>query len=133
MQRTMMKSKIHRARVTDANLHYEGSITIAADLMEAAEMLPYEMVHVLDVDNGSRLQTYVIPGPKGSGMMCINGAAAHLVNAGDIIIVLTYACMEDQEARDFLPKVVYVDGRNRIVEEVRGTRAAAALAVYEDP
>ena len=129
MQRTMLRSKIHRAHVTDANLHYEGSITIDADLMDAAEMLPYEAVHVLDVNNGSRLQTYVIPGPRGSGIMCINGAAAHLVHPDDIIIVLTYVNLEEHEARGFLPKVVYVNSRNEIVEEARGTRAAAALAV----
>lgn len=129
MQRTMMKSKIHRARVTDADLHYEGSITVDADLMDAADMLPYEMVHVLDVDNGSRLQTYVIPGPRGSGVMCINGAAARLVSTGDTIIVLTYMTMEDQEAHGYLPKVVYVNDHNEIVEEARGTRAAAALTV----
>ena len=132
MQRTMLKSKIHRARVTDANLHYEGSITVDADLMAAADMLPYEMVHVLDVNNGSRLQTYVIPGPRGSGMMCINGAAAHLVDPDDIIIVLTYVTMEDEEAHGFLPRVVYVNEGNQIVEEARGTRAAAALEVYQD-
>ncbi|MBI4498586.1 MAG: aspartate 1-decarboxylase [Chloroflexi bacterium] len=128
MQRTMLKSKIHRARVTDANLHYEGSITIAADLMEAADIIPYEMVHVLDVDNGARLQTYAIPGPRGSGVMCINGAAARLVSTGDTIIVLTYTALEDQEAREFLPQVVYVNDRNEIVEEARGTRASAALS-----
>ena len=128
MQRTMLKSKIHRARITDANLHYEGSITIAADLMEAADMLPYEAVHVLDVDNGSRLQTYVIPGPRGSGVMCINGAAARLVSTGDTVIVLTYVELEDAEAHGFLPQVVYVNSRNEIVERAQGTRAAAALA-----
>ncbi|MBI2886919.1 MAG: aspartate 1-decarboxylase [Chloroflexi bacterium] len=114
MIRTMLKSKIHRATVTDANLHYEGSITIDADLMDAADILPYEQVQVLDVDNGSRLSTYAIEGPRGSGIICINGAAARLVSAGDTVIILTYTDLDDSQLRDYHPRKVYVDRRNRI-------------------
>ncbi len=111
MLRTMLKGKIHRARVTGANLQYEGSITIDATLLEAADILPYEQVHVLDVDNGARLLTYAIPG--GPGEVCINGAAARLVSAGDTVIILAYVQADDAEARDLKPKLVYVDERNR--------------------
>jgi aspartate 1-decarboxylase len=109
----MLKSKIHRARVTDANLEYEGSITLDQDLMDAADLLEYEMVHVLDVDSGSRLQTYVIKG--GTGEVVINGAAARLVQRGDRVIILGYATLSEAEARTCVPKLVYVDGENRIV------------------
>jgi len=112
--RSMLKSKIHRARVTDANLEYEGSITLDQDLMDAADLLEYEMVHVLDVDNGSRLQTYVISGGRGSGEVVINGAAARLVQRGDRVIILGYATLPEVEARTCVPKLVYVDGENRI-------------------
>jgi len=112
--RSMLKSKIHRARVTDANLEYEGSITLDQDLMDAADLLEYEMVHVLDVDNGSRLQTYVISGGRGSGEVVINGAAARLVQRGDRVIILGYATLPEAEARTCVPKLVYVDGENRI-------------------
>jgi aspartate 1-decarboxylase len=112
--RSMLKSKIHRARVTDANLEYEGSITLDEDLMEAADLLEHEMVHVLDVDNGSRLQTYVIKGGRGTGEVVINGAAAHLVQRGDRVIILGYATLSEAEARTCVPKLVYVDGENRI-------------------
>lgn len=114
MQRMMLKSKIHRARVTDANLHYEGSITIDAELMDLADILPYEMVHVLDVDNGARLETYAIPGERGSGQICINGAAARLVSSGDTVIILTYRPMPEEEARGHQPTLVYVDADNRV-------------------
>jgi len=113
--RSMLKSKIHRARVTDANLEYEGSITLDQDLMEAAGLLEYEMVHVLDVDNGNRLQTYVIRGGRGTGEVVINGAAARLVQRGDLVIILAYADLSEAEARTCIPKLVYVDGENRIV------------------
>ncbi len=113
--RTLLKSKVHRARVTDANLDYEGSITLDPELMEAADILPYEQVHVLDVTNGARLVTYAIPGQRGSGEVCINGAAAHLVQAGDTVIVLTYATLTEEEARSHRPRLVYVDEDNRIV------------------
>ena len=113
--RTMMKGKIHRATVTDANVHYEGSITIDPVLMEAADILPFEMVHVLDVDNGARLTTYAIEGEPGSGEVVINGAAARLITKGDIVIILTYDLVQDEAARRLEPKLVYVDRNNRIV------------------
>jgi aspartate 1-decarboxylase len=113
--RSMLRSKIHRARVTDANLEYEGSITLDQDLIDAAFLLEYEMVHVLDVNNGNRLQTYVIKGGRGTGEVVINGAAARLVNRGDRVIILAYATLTEAEARTCIPKLVYVDGENRIV------------------
>ena len=112
--RTVLKSKIHRATVTQADLHYEGSITIDPVLMRAADILPFEQVHILDVDNGSRLTTYAIEGHENSGQICINGAAAHLVDPGDVVIVLTYTSMTDAEARQHQPALVYVDEANRI-------------------
>lgn len=115
MFRTMFKSKIHRATVTQADLHYVGSITIDADLMEAADLLTGEQVHVVDIDNGARLETYVIAGPRGSGVIGLNGAAARLVHPGDLVIVMSYAAMTDVEARAYEPKVVHVDRDNRIV------------------
>jgi aspartate 1-decarboxylase len=121
--RTMLKSKIHRATVTQAELHYVGSITIDADLMDAAEPLPGEPVAVVDVTNGARLETYVIEGSRGSGVVGINGAAAHLVHAGDLVIVISYAVLPDAEAKAYEPKVVFVDEANRIVH--RGTDPAA--------
>lgn len=112
MLRTMLKSKIHRATVTQADLDYVGSITIDADLMKAADILPYEKVAVVDVDNGARLETYAIEGEPGSGVIGMNGAAAHLVHIGDIIIILTYAQLSEEEARRTKPTVVFVDERN---------------------
>jgi aspartate 1-decarboxylase len=112
--RTVLKSKIHRATVTRADLHYEGSITIDRALMEAADILPFEQVHVLDVNNGNRLTTYAIEGAPHSGQICINGAAAHLVDPGDIVIILTYTSATDAEARSLEPTLVYVDERNHI-------------------
>ncbi|GGX62130.1 aspartate 1-decarboxylase [Streptomyces hiroshimensis] len=116
MQRIMLKSKIHRATVTDANLHYVGSVTIDPDLMEAADLLVGEQVHIVDVNNGSRLETYVIEGRRGSGSICINGAAARLVAPGDIVIIIGYAMTGDEEARTLQPRVVFVDEANRIVK-----------------
>jgi aspartate 1-decarboxylase len=110
----MLKSKIHRAHVTGADLDYEGSITLDPILMETADLLPFELVHVLDITNGARLQTYVIEGERGKGEVVINGAAAHLIHKGDLVIVLTYSSVSDEEARSFRPKLVYVDERNRI-------------------
>ncbi len=110
----MLKSKIHRATVTDADLDYEGSITLDPVLLEAADILPYEQVHVLDISNGSRLTTYVIEGSRGSGEVAINGAAARLVHAGDTVIILTYREMENEAARTCRPRLVYVDEYNRI-------------------
>ena len=115
--RTMLKSKIHRARVTEANINYEGSITIDKDLMEAADILPYEKVHVLDIDNGARLETYAIEGERGSGVICINGAAARLVYKGDKVIILTYETVMEQEARSMEPKLVYVNENNVMVSK----------------
>ncbi|MEU6621646.1 aspartate 1-decarboxylase [Streptomyces litmocidini] len=116
MLRTLFKSKIHRATVTQADLHYVGSVTVDVELMEAADLLPGELVHIVDIDNGARLETYVIEGERGSGVIGINGAAAHLVHPGDLVILISYAQMEDAEARAFVPRVVHVDGDNRIVE-----------------
>lgn len=113
MRRTLMKSKIHRARVTDANLHYVGSVTIDPVLMEAADILPHERVEIYDITNGSRLATYAIPGAPGRGEICINGAAAHLVSRGDLVILVTYADYEEAEARRHVPRVVLVDEDNR--------------------
>jgi len=115
MIRTMLKSKIHRATVTRADLHYVGSITIDADLMRAADLLEGEQVDVVDVTNGSRLTTYVITGEAGSGVIGINGAAAHLVDVGDLVIVIGYALVEDAEARGFKGSIVFVDEANRQV------------------
>ena len=113
MRRTMMKSKIHRATVTDANLHYQGSVTLDPLLMEAADILENERIDVLDVTNGARLTTYAIPGAPGRGEVCLNGAAAHLVSKGDLVILVTYADYEDEEARRHRPRTVFVDERNR--------------------
>lgn len=117
LQRPMMISKIHRATVTQADLHYVGSITIDALLMERADILPGQQVDIVDVTNGARLTTYAIPGEPGSGQICINGAAAHLVEPGDIIIIIAYGSLADDEARTFEPHVVFVDGNNQIVRE----------------
>jgi aspartate 1-decarboxylase len=114
MRRRMMKSKIHRATVTGADLHYVGSITLDTELMRRADILENEQVHVLDIDNGNRFETYAIPG--GPGDCCLNGAAARLVPPGDRVIVITYAEYEDAELDDYAPKVVHVDSRNRPVD-----------------
>ncbi len=112
--RTVLKSKIHRATVTRADLNYEGSITIDPALMDAADILPFEQVQVLDVNNGNRLTTYAIEGARESGQICINGAAARLVSPGDIVIILTYNTVTDAEAREQQPTLVYVDAENHI-------------------
>lgn len=112
--RIMMSGKIHRATVTEANLDYIGSITLDPDLMEAAGILPYEQVHVLDVTNGARLETYAIIGERGSGEVCVNGAAAHLIHAGDLVIIVAYQHLTDEEARNLAPRTVFVDEHNRI-------------------
>ncbi|MFE3660685.1 aspartate 1-decarboxylase [Streptomyces sp. NPDC059165] len=116
MLRTLFKSKIHRATVTQADLHYVGSVTVDADLMDAADLLPGELVHIVDITNGARLETYVIEGERGSGVIGINGAAAHLVHPGDLVILISYAQVDDAEARALVPGVVHVDAANRIVE-----------------
>ncbi len=112
--RVMLKSKIHRARVTDANINYEGSITIDRKLMEAADILPFEQVHVLDINNGARFTTYAIEGEQGE--ICLNGAAARMVVKGDLVIILSYCHVEDSKARHFMPQLVYVNEKNAITE-----------------
>jgi len=126
--RTMLKSKIHRATVTEADIQYEGSITIDKGLMEAADILPYEQVHVLDIDNGSRLETYVIEGERDSGVICINGAAARLVSVGDKVIIISYQTVSEADATDIAPKLVFVDGRNVRVERHVETGSALRAA-----
>ncbi|WP_249670758.1 MULTISPECIES: aspartate 1-decarboxylase [Cellulomonas] len=116
LQRTMMTGKVHRATVTAADLHYVGSITIDADLLAAADVLPGQQVDVVDVTNGARLTTYAIAGEPGGGQVCVNGAAAHLVHPGDVVIVIAYGTMSDAEARTYTPHVVLVDADNRIVD-----------------
>jgi aspartate 1-decarboxylase len=113
--RVMLKSKIHRATVTQADLHYVGSIAIDRELMKAADLLENEQVVIADITNGARLETYVIPAPAGSGTIGINGAAAHLVNEGDLVIIMSYATVEDSEARAMKPTVVHVDENNRVL------------------
>jgi aspartate 1-decarboxylase len=126
MRRTMMKSKIHRATITEANLDYVGSITIDRALMDAADLLPNEKVQVVDNDNGVRLETYVIEGPPGSGVICLNGAAARLVHPGDTIIIISYAELDDAEARRWEPTVVFVDADNRATRSGREVHGAVA-------
>ena len=126
MQLTMFKSKVHRATVTQADLNYPGSLTLDQDLIEAAGMLVYEQVHVLNINTGDRFTTYIIPGMRGSGVVCLNGAAARMGQPGDLIIALTYAQMSAEEARTHIPVVVHVDARNRITH-VEGGKPEAAL------
>ncbi|TDX59126.1 aspartate 1-decarboxylase [Orenia marismortui] len=114
MMRMMYKSKIHRARVTEANLNYVGSITIDEELMEAANILPNEKVQVVNNNNGERLETYVIPGKRGSGVVCLNGAAARKAEIGDVLIIISYVLIDDKEAKEIKPKIVFVDENNKI-------------------
>jgi len=123
--RTMFSAKIHRATVTHADLHYVGSVTIDADLLEAADLLPGEQVAIVDVTNGARLETYAIPGPAGSGIVGINWSAAHLVHPGDLVILIAYGQMDDAEARAYQPRVVHVNADNEIIE--LGADPAAAV------
>jgi aspartate 1-decarboxylase len=116
MMRIMMKSKIHRATVTQADLHYVGSVTMDADLMDAADLLEGEQVAIVDITNGARLETYVIPGPRGTGVIGINGAAAHLVHPDDLGIIMSYAMFDDADARTLVPTVIHVDETNRVVK-----------------
>ena len=129
MRRRMMKSKIHRATVTEANLHYVGSITVDRDLMDAADLVEFEQVAVVDIDNGARLETYVIEGPRGSGAICLNGAAARLVAPGDRVIVISYADYSDDELDAYAPRIVHVDTANGMVDE----ETARALADLTSP
>lgn len=117
MRRRMFKSKIHRATVTHADLHYEGSVSIDQDLLERADILPHEAVEIWNVTRGTRLTTYALPAPRGSGVVCINGAAAHHNRPGDLVIVATFAEMDDTEARQHVPKIVRVDANNRPLAE----------------
>jgi len=118
MMREILKSKIHRLSVTEANLHYSGSITIDKKLLQAADILDHEKVQVVDVTNGARLETYAICGEEGSGTVCINGAAARLINEGDIVIVLSYVLMENGKAKNFKPTIVHVDKENKLLDAV---------------
>ncbi len=131
MRRRMFLSKIHRATVTHADLDYEGSVTIDADLLDAANMLEHEEVHVWNVTRGTRLVTYTLAGPRGSGVICINGAAAHRMSPGDLVILATFGELEEAEARTWSPTVVLVDGDNRIAEirdEVPGPQMPPRIA-----
>ncbi len=132
MLRTMMTSKIHRATVTQADLHYVGSVTVDEDLLDAADILPGELVHIVDVTNGARLETYTIAGQRGSGVLGINGAAARLVHTGDVVILIAYGQMETAEARELVPHVVFVDADNRVLD-VGGDPAAVPSPVPEEP
>jgi aspartate 1-decarboxylase len=116
---TLMKSKIHRATVTEANLNYVGSITIDQDLMEAAGILQHEKVQIVNNNNGKRFETYVINGNRGSGIVCLNGAAARLVHPGDIIIIISYAMFQTEEAKQYVPNIVFVDDDNRVLEVLK--------------
>ena len=125
MRRRMMKSKIHRATVTDADLHYVGSITVDRDLMDQADLMEHEQVAVVDVDNGARLETYVIEGARGSGDVCLNGAAARLVSPGDRVIIISYADYESAELEAYAPTVVHVDSANRPIDALTAELLAA--------
>lgn len=124
MLRTMLKSKIHRATVTHADLHYVGSVTLDEDLLDAADLLPGEQVAIVDITNGARLETYIIPGERGSGVVGINGAAAHLVHPGDLVILISYGLMDETEVKSYLPMIVHVDGANRILARDHDPAAA---------
>jgi len=117
MLRSVLKSKIHRATVTDADLHYEGSVSIDEDLLEAADLLPNEHVHIWDVTNGNRFETYALKGKRGSGTICINGAAAHLAKKGDIVIITSFAILDEKELKKHIPQVVLVNSQNKIVKK----------------
>lgn len=116
MKRIMFKSKIHRATITQAELHYEGSLTIDTELMDAADLLPYEKVSIVNINNGERLETYIIPGERGSKTICLNGAAARKGAVGDRIIIISYATMSEDEARTYKPTIVLVNEKNDIIE-----------------
>src|SRR5580698_3918213 len=131
MRRRMMKSKIHRATVTGANLHYVGSVSIDTELMALADILPYEQVAVLDIDNGARFETYAIEGEP--GQICLNGAAARLVSPGDKVILITYAEYERADLEDYVPRVVHVDGRNRVIDEVSARLDAELSSPLSEP
>ena len=127
MDRKMLKSKIHRATVTGADLHYEGSITIDLDLMEAADIIPYEAVSIWDVNNGSRLETYAIAGERGSGVICLNGAAARMVAPQDLVIIASFVALSDAEPQVHQPKLVFVDDKNRRLDTRKEIAGQGAL------
>ncbi len=127
MFRTMMKGKIHRARVTEANLNYVGSITIDEDILDEVDMLPNEKVQIVNNNNGARFETYIIPGERGSGTICLNGAAARLVQEGDVVIILNYTMMTEEEARKHQPIVAIMDEHNRIIEKITAEPASTVL------
>lgn len=129
MLRVMMKSKIHRATVTQADLHYEGSLTISSELMQAADILPYEMVHIYNVSNGERFETYALEGEADSGIICLNGAAARKGAPGDLIIITTYATYEAAELKQHHPKVVMVDRLNRLKETAAAEKPLAIFSI----
>ena len=131
MLRTVCKSKLHRATVTEANVHYTGSLTLDAQLMRAADLLPYEQVHVVDIDNGARIVTYCIEGPPGSGTVCVNGAAARLIAAGDTVIVISYAQVTSEELEAFAPKVVLLDRRNAVQQVITESCRLSEERVFE--
>lgn len=133
MLRTMMKSKIHRATVTQADLHYVGSVTIDADLLDAADLLEGEQVTIVDINNGARLETYVIAGERGTGVIGINGAAAHLVHPGDLVIIIAYGVMNEQEVAEYSPHVVFVDDANRQVSLTDDPADVPADSGLRDP
>lgn len=127
MLRQMMKAKLHRARVTEANLNYVGSITIDEDLLDAVDMLPNEKVQIVNNNNGARLETYIIPGKRGSGVVCLNGAAARLVQEGDVVIIISYAFVSEEKVKSHQPKVAILNDNNQIVEMLATEPASTVL------
>lgn len=127
MFRTMMKAKIHRATVTEANLHYIGSITIDEDLLDLVDMLPNEKVQIVNNNNGARLETYIIPGPRGTGVICLNGAAARLVQTGDTVIIISYAMMTDEEAKKHQPTVAIMGADNKVAQLLKAEEHSTVL------
>jgi aspartate 1-decarboxylase len=126
MFRNLMKAKIHRATVTESNLNYVGSITIDEDILDAVDMIPNEKVQIVNNNNGARFETYIIPGKRGSGVMCLNGAAARLVQEGDTIIVISYAMYDEAEAKNHQPKVAIMD-KNNMIQEMLGVEPEATI------
>lgn len=131
ISRTMLKSKIHRATITDANLHYVGSVTVDKDLLDAADILPHELVHIVDINNGARFETYAIEGPRGSGVVCLNGAAARLVQPDDLVIIISYAEYAQEDLADHEPIVVHVDQDNRQINDIVSTPEAVPASWQE--
>jgi len=127
----MLKSKIHRATITDANLHYVGSVTVDKDLLDAADILPHELVHIVDINNGARFETYAIEGPRGSGVVCLNGAAARLVQPDDLVIIISYAEYAQEDLADHEPIVVHVDQDNRQINDIVSTPEAVPASWQE--